>query len=159
MSGREDDDTTFPIDVKCKTINFLQTVLLFGIKFLALLMVITILWSIVDVAYTIYQKAMNEPILLMNVDELLSIFGAFLIVLIAIEIFLNIILYLRKDMGHLKLVVATALMAISRKIIILDYDHSNAMQLISMGVIIAALGLAYWLIVKSHPKCAEKSGQ
>lgn len=151
MQEMEDDETSFPMSVKSKSVNFCQSLILIGIKFLALLMTLAILWSVIDVGITMYQKAVQTPLLLISMDELLSIFGTFLIVLIAIEIFLNIILYLRKGMAHLRLVVATALMAIARKIIILDYDHSNAMQLFAMAGIIAALGFAYLMIAKSHP--------
>ncbi len=152
MKNEDEDDAgaSFPIDVDSSMINFLQKVILFGIKFLALLMTLTILWSIVHVAYLFYLKVLEAPTPSIDIDKLLSLFGAFLLVLIAIEIFLNIILYLRKDISHLKLVLATALMAIARKIIILDYAHVEASLMLSMAAIIVSLGLAYWLVVKSH---------
>ena len=43
-------------------------------------------------------------------------------VLIAIEIFVNITIYLREDVIHVKIAMARALMAIARKVIILDLD-------------------------------------
>ena len=98
----------------------------------------------------IYQKSKEAKLLLTDIDDILTIFGAFLAVLIAIEIFVNIILYLRKDIGHLRLVIATALMAISRKVIILDYDKISDWHMFGMGAIILALGLAYWLIASSR---------
>ncbi len=49
-----------------------------------------------------------------------------MVTLIAIEIFLNIVLYLRDDVLHVKLVLATALMAIARKVIVLDYKTTGA---------------------------------
>lgn len=143
------DDTNFPIEVKSTFINFLQKVILWSVKVLAFLMVLVILWSVADVIYTLYLKT-KEPYLLINdFDELLAIFGAFLVVLIAIEIFLNIILYLKKDMGHLKLVMATALMAIARKVIILDYDQVSDWHMIGMGSLILSLGFSYWFVCQS----------
>lgn len=150
MKESEKDEISFPLDVPSKSINFLQKLILFSIKCLAFLMTLMIIWTVIDVGIDVYRKAVEAPYLLISMDELLRIFGSFLVVLIAIEIFLNIILYLRKDMGHLRLVVATALMAIARKIIILDYDHSNGLQLFAMASVIAALGFAYLMIVKSH---------
>ncbi|WP_079989459.1 phosphate-starvation-inducible PsiE family protein [Candidatus Protochlamydia phocaeensis] len=147
---QDDSDTNFPLEVKSPFINFLQKLLLFGLKILACLMALVIIWSILDVAFILYQKAKETPFLLINIDSLLEAFGGFLVVLIAIEIFLNIILYLRKDMGHLRLVIATALMAIARKIIILDYAHTSAFHMLAMGAIIVALGIAYWLINHAH---------
>lgn len=49
-------------------------------------------------------------------------FGAFMAVLIAIEIFVNITVYLREDVIHVKIVMATALMGIAGEIMILDVD-------------------------------------
>lgn len=144
------DDTNFPIDVKSPFMNFLQKVILWSVKVLAFLMVLVILWSVADVIYTLYLKSKEPYILIDDFDEVLAVFGAFLVVLIAIEIFLNIILYLKKDMGHLKLVVATALMAIARKVIILDYDKISDWHMVGMGALILALGFAYWFICQTH---------
>jgi uncharacterized membrane protein (DUF373 family) len=143
----KDDDANFPIELNDRLITFLQKVIIFGVKILAILMTIVILWTVGEVVFVIYQQASRPPyFLLTNIEDILGIFGAFLIVLIAIEIFLNIILYLKKDIMHLKLVVATALMAIARKVIIIDYDTVPTPHLYGIGVVIIALGIAYWLI-------------
>jgi uncharacterized membrane protein (DUF373 family) len=42
-------------------------------------------------------------------------------------------------------------MAIGRKVIILDYDQVRDSHMIGMGVLILALGLAYWFISRSTP--------
>lgn len=143
------DESNFPIDVKSPLISFLQKVILWSIKVLAVLMVLVILWSIGDVIFTLFLKVKEPYLFLTDFDEVLAIFGSFLVVLIAIEIFVNIILYLKKDMSHLRLVLATALMAIARKVIILDYDKVSEWQLLSMGALILALGISYWFIVRS----------
>lgn len=127
-------------------VAFLQKLIFFSVKVLALLITMVIFWSVADVFMTLYNKAISPPFLHINVEELFPTLGAFLFVLIAIEIFLNIVLYLDKETHHLRLVLATALMAIARKIIILDYEHSAPFQLLGIGAIIVALGIAYWLV-------------
>ncbi len=72
----------------------------------------------------------------------------FMAVLIAIEIFLNITLYIRSDVIPVKLVVATALMAISRKIIVLDYKDVDAQYVTASALVVVALGITYWLVQK-----------
>lgn len=42
--------------------------------------------------------------------------------------------------------VATALMAIARKVIILDVDKLSAMYIIAMAATTLALGITYWLL-------------
>ena len=58
---------------------------------------------------------------MLELNDIFAVFASFLAVLIAIEIFANITLYLRDDVIHVKLVIATALMAIARKVIVLDF--------------------------------------
>lgn len=142
----EKDDGLYLIKVKSPLINFLQKVILYSIKVLAIFMTIVIIWSIIDVGLVMFDHIIQPPYLLLKFEEILGLFGGFLVVLIAIEIFLNIILYLRKDMNHIRLVVATALMAIARKVIILDYEKIASIQLYGIAATIIALGIAYWLV-------------
>ncbi len=129
-------------------IRFLHLTIRGGVKFLALLMVGVILLSIVDVVFTIYGKISDPPYLVMTTNDLLETFGAFLAVLIAIEIFINITLYIRSDVIPVKLVVATALMAISRKVIVFDYKHLDPAFVSASALVVVALGITYMLIQK-----------
>jgi uncharacterized membrane protein (DUF373 family) len=128
-------------------IRFLHLTIRGGVKFLALLMVAVILLSILDVLYTIYIK-ISVPPYLMTTNDLLETFGAFLVVLIAIEIFINITLYIRSDVIPVKLVVATALMAISRKVIVFDYKHLDPQFVSASALVVVALGITYMLVQK-----------
>ena len=101
----------------------LKNIIHLSLKSLALLMVIVIIFGVIDVGWTIYQRFVAEPRFILTMGDVLTTFGAFMVVLIAIEIFQNIVLYLRDDVIHVKIVLATALMAIARKVIILDYDE------------------------------------
>lgn len=148
----KDEEINFPIEnTDSKLVDLLQKIILFGVKILAILMTAVILWGVIDVGYILFEKARISPYLL-NIEDILSTFGAFLVVLIAIEIFLNIILYLKKDSFHLKLVLATALMAIARKVIVLDYNHLQPAYIYAIAAAIAALGFTYWLVSKSPIK-------
>ena len=128
-------------------IRFLHLTIRGGVKFLALLMVAVILLSIWDLLYTIYIK-ISVPPYLMTTNDLLETFGAFLVVLIAIEIFINITLYIRSDVIPVKLVVATALMAISRKVIVFDYKHLDPQFVSASALVVVALGITYMLVQK-----------
>ena len=72
-------------------------------------------------------------------------------VLIAIEIFVNIVSYLRDDVIHVRIVLATALMAIARKVIILDYSTTSSEYVYATAAVVAAMALAYWLVVRQRP--------
>lgn len=125
----------------------LHTVIRFVTKFLAVLMVLVIFWGIGDVLFVLYQKLMEPPMFLLKIGDILATFGAFLAVLIAIEIFHNITLFLRDDVIHVNVVIATALMAIARKVIIFDYKVLEPEYIWATGGVILALGVTYWLVV------------
>lgn len=119
-----------------------------AIKVLAILMVLVIFWSVIDVIYVIYEKLSVPPFLLLTIEDILVVFGAILAVLIGVEIFINIRLYLGSHIIPVQLVLGTALMAIARKIIVLDLGQVSAEQILGIGIVTLALGLSYWLIAK-----------
>lgn len=129
-------------------IHWLHIVIRFCVRVLAVLMTLVIMWSVADVAWVLYQRVMASPVGLLNVNDILASFGAFMAALIAIEIFLNIVLYLREDVLHVKLVLATALMAIARKVIVLDYKTLEPEYIWATAAVILALSIGYWLVAK-----------
>lgn len=135
-----------PIEHEDPFIQFLHRIIRVGLKFLALLMVVVILFGIVDVVYVIFGKITEPPFMLLTINDMLETFGAFLAVLIAVEIFLNITVYIRSDVIPVNLVVATALMAISRKIIVFDYKGLSPEYVTGSALVVIALGITYWLI-------------
>jgi uncharacterized membrane protein (DUF373 family) len=126
--------------------GFLHKIIRVAVKVLAALMVAVIVWGIGDVIYVLYQRLMEPPFLLLSISDILATFGAFLAVLIAIEIFINITLYLKTDVIPVRLVVATALMAISRKVIIFDFEKITPLLVLATATVVLALGITYWLI-------------
>ena len=129
-------------------IQFLHVTIRTAVKVLAILMTLVIIWGVGDVIYVLYQRLMAPPMYLLNISDILATFGAFLAVLIGIEIFTNITLYIRDDVIPVKLVVATALMAIARKVIVFDFKLLTPMYLLAIAAVVFALGITYWLISK-----------
>lgn len=123
-----------------------------AVKVLALIMTAVIMWGVVDVCWVLYKKLMSPPLFLLTISDILATFGAFMAVLIAIEIFVNICIYLREDVIHVQIVMATALMAIARKIIILDFDKISSDYVWAMAGVIFAMSIGYFLVLKSSHK-------
>ena len=137
-----------PSDHDDPLIEFLHKAIKIAVRILAVLMVFVIIWGIGDVIYVLYQRLMLPPVYLLSISDILATFGAFLAVLIAIEIFVNITIYIRDDILPVTLVVATALMAISRKVIIFDFNELTPMYVFATAAVVLALGITYWLISK-----------
>lgn len=132
-----------------KTIVLMHRIIMQAVRILAVLMTLVILWSVLDVVWIIFNKIMTPPVGILKLDDILKTFGGFLAVLIAIEIFMNIVLYLREEVIHVKLVVATALMAAARKVIVFDYTSLPVVYVWATGVVILALSISLFLINKS----------
>ncbi len=131
------------------TIRFLHRIIRVAVKTLAILMVVVIVWGIGDVVFVLYQRLTEPPFLLLQINDILATFGAFLAVLIAIEIFINISMYLSTNVIPVRLVIATALMAIARKVIIFDYESITPPFVYGTAAVVLALGVTYWLITKN----------
>jgi len=119
-----------------------------SVRVLAVMMTAVIILGVIDVGWTLHQKAMEPPRFVLTISDILATFGAFMAVLIAIEIFVNIVLYLRDDVIHVKIVMATALMAVARKIIIQDHEKVDVTYVYATAAAILALSIGYWLIHK-----------
>lgn len=135
-----------PMDHPDPLFRVLHKIIRFSIRILAVLMVFVIVWGIGDVLYVIYERLTTPPLFLLNINDIFYTFGAFMAVLIAVEIFINIRIYLGSNIFPVRLVVATALMAIARKVIILDVEKLTPMYIIAIAATTLALGVTYWLL-------------
>lgn len=127
-------------------IRYLHIIIRVCVKFLALLMVLVIVLGVADVCYVLFSRLSTPPVGLLNVSDIFQVFGAFMVVLIAIEIFINIRLYLGSSTLPIKLVIGTALMAIARKVIVLDLANTTSIYVFAIAAVVLALGVAYWLV-------------
>jgi uncharacterized membrane protein (DUF373 family) len=79
-----------------------------------------------------------------------SVFGEILTLLIALDLeFNNTLQYVvkrRQSIIQTQVVLLIALLAIARKVIVLDLGSVNAAQLLGLAAIALGLGIAYWLI-------------
>ncbi len=141
-----------------KLVCGLRAIIRISVRVLAVLMTGVILIGVVDVGWTLHQKAMAPPKYILTISDILAMFGAFMAVLIAIEIFVNIVLYLRDDVIHVKIVMATALMAIARKVIILDFETMDASYIWATAGVVLAMSIGYWIVFKVVPEEPSGSG-
>ena len=133
-------------------IQVLRTVIHMAVRALAVLMTIVVLWGVADVVMVLYKELKAPPVMLLTITDILALFGAFMAVLIAIEILINIIIYLRDDVIHVKIVMATALMAISRKVIIMDFNKISSDYVLAVAAVVIAMSTGYWLVVIKDEK-------
>nr|WP_324257265.1 phosphate-starvation-inducible PsiE family protein [Cellvibrio fontiphilus] len=145
-----------------KLISVMGVIIQYVAKVIAVIMVFVIMWGVADIVYVLYQRLMAPPFLLLEIKDIFATFGAFMAVLIAIEIYHNLILYARDTHNSrlaVEIVLATALMAAARKVIIFDYNEMDYQYVYATGVVILALAVAYYYIVIVSRKKEDSAGQ
>jgi len=121
---------------------------------LLILMMAAVLASAIELAIILIQELMKPPLLLLDISEMLEVFGFFLMVLIGLELLESIRAYLYRHRFHVEVVILVAMVAVGRKIIILDYKQLGLDLLLGMAAIIVALGISFYLIRKSYKEMA-----
>ena len=120
-------------------------------KLLSLLMIIVIFATLFDLAIFVFKEIFSPE--KGNFSKtLFNIFGLFLNVLIALEILENITAYLKKHLLQVELVIVTSLIAIARKIIILDLKATEGIEIIGLGIAILSLSISYLIIRSSNSR-------
>jgi len=111
------------------------------------LMAAVLLFSTVELAWILVKDIMTPPVFLLEIDELLEIFGLFMLVLIGIELLETIAkTYSDESTDHAQIVMSVAIIAIARKVIILDVKDMSGLALIGIAAIILALCIGKYLI-------------
>jgi len=122
------------------------------------LMMLAVLVSTVELAVILYQELMKPPMFLLHINEMLEVFGFFLMVLIGLELIETIKAYLEEDRIHAEIVFLVALVAVSRKVIIMDYKELSPEVLYGMAGMIVALGIGYFLVRRAlYMYCARET--
>lgn len=113
---------------------------------LVVLMGSVVLLATLELLWLIVQDIISPPLLLLEIDELLDLFGFFMLILIGLELMETIRAYLVEHTVHSEVVVEVAIIAIARKVIILDIKEYESLSLLGIAAIIVALAITFFLI-------------
>ena len=81
-------------------------------------------------------------------------------VLIGLELVETIKMYLENDVFKVEVVVLVAIIAVSRKIIIIDYKSTSYETVLSIAALMIALSVGYFLLKRATvPSRSEESGE
>lgn len=117
---------------------------------LIFLMMLVILLSTVEFTVLLVTDVINSGNYLPGIDNLLKIFGFFLLILIGVELLETIRAYLSEHVVHVEVVIEVALIAIARKVIILDLKETTPAALLGIAAVITALAVAYFLTMRQR---------
>lgn len=116
-----------------------------------IMMAIVLGLATLDLGWLIIKDVSTPPYVILSIEELLDIFGLFMLVLIGIELLETIMkTYITQDQPHYEVVLSVAIIAIARKVIILDLKEVDSMSLIGIAAIVLALTAGYFLMKRSR---------
>ncbi len=129
-----------------KIVKFIER---FVIIVLVFLMGLVVFFSAIELLIYIIRELivdLSSEHLLIEKYELMKIFGLFFNVLIGLELFETVHLYLKDNIIHAEFVLLVGITAIARKIIILDYEQISETYILMLGILIASLALGFYLV-------------
>jgi len=112
---------------------------------LILMMIVVILLSTIELGRILVLDIITPPNYLLDINELLDIFGFFMLILIGVELLETIRAYLNEHQVHVEIVLEVALIAVARKVVIIDVKEYPPETLLAIGVIVLSLAGAYYL--------------
>jgi uncharacterized membrane protein (DUF373 family) len=126
-----------------KALNTFERII--NVALLAMLALVVLL-ATVDLGWMILKDLLSPPVLMLHVEQLLELFGFFLLVLIGLELLDTIKTYLTTKKVHVEVVLLVSNIAIARKVVILEPKDMDSLKLIGIAAIIGALTIGYYFV-------------
>lgn len=125
---------------------------------LMVLLTVILIFAVFDMVYQIIIRIAEAPNYIPEFDFMIVVFGMFLYILIGIELLETIKAYLRENMVHVEIVLLVGIIAIARKVIVMDYDMYPPLTLVGMAGLVVALAGGYYLVKHIDCKFPSKRG-
>jgi uncharacterized membrane protein (DUF373 family) len=119
---------------------------------LIFMMVAVVMISTIELGYIIIKDIISPPIFWLEIQQLLEIFGFFMLILIGIELLETIKAYLAQKVVHSEIVLEVALIAITRKVIILDVKAYDGLTIVGIAALIISIAVAYYFLKRTPRK-------
>jgi uncharacterized membrane protein (DUF373 family) len=130
--------------------KFLKLFELWAILALVGMLSVVVILSIGELAWILLSDILSPPFLILQIDELLDLYGFFLLILMGLELIESIHAYQKDRVIHSEIVLTVAMIALARKIIILDAADYQGLTVMGIGFMLLALAAAYYLIKRSR---------
>ena len=135
-----------------KAVSLIRTAKKWMSFIVLILMTIIVAIAIVELGIILYLDLFDpkDDVLFLEIDEMFRIFGFFFIILIGFELVETIEMYFKDNVIHAEVVLLVAVIAVARKVILLDLEKYDPLAIIGLGLIILSLGGCYWFIKLSY---------
>jgi len=115
---------------------------------LSFVVALVILCALYKLGFHLFHLLVTHGVDPLDHKAFKTIFGMIMILLIALEFKHSIVKVIEKDQSivQVKTVLLIAILAISRKMIILDTKSTSPMIIFSLAAVLLSLGVVYWLM-------------
>lgn len=134
----EEKLTRFTHGVEKWIVYVLLVLMLVVVAFAAIALVVELVVSLIDPPYIDFLDG----------GEMFAVFGAFLMVLIGLELVGVVRTYLEESYIRVEFVLMVALIAVAKKVIVLDYK-SDPLMVIAIAALVLALSTGFFLLRRS----------
>ena len=123
---------------------------------LMVLMFLVVGFVTVEILYNVVRILLPEDALpaleiVLSEEQMMSLLGLFLSVLIGLELIETVEVYFRDHSVHVEIVVLVAIIALARKVILLDLSTYTSLTLAALAFLLLALGVVYFLVRRAAP--------
>jgi uncharacterized membrane protein (DUF373 family) len=141
-----------------KAYRYFETAIVYVLLFLLMIMVLWATGSLtIEIVTRTGQRLLgNPPAPVGEVSRfferfslLHEVYGAFMLVLIGIELMKTVVMYLEHQVLHVEVVFTVAMIAIARHAIDLDLKNLEPLAMVGMGIMILALTVGYFYFRKA----------
>jgi uncharacterized membrane protein (DUF373 family) len=120
---------------------------------LMILLMVVLIITLLDLGYVLIKDLIIETPMALDTVTFTSVMGTFLLVLIGVELLDTIKAYFIENTIHVEIVVLLAIIAVARKVILLEptqiITFEYGFELMGIGVIVVGLAASYYLIKKA----------
>jgi uncharacterized membrane protein (DUF373 family) len=126
-----------------------------GVYYALMIMLAAVIFlGVVELVIILITATLSDLSFRLVNHEILDIFGYFLLILIGVELLETMKAYLIKNEIHVEIIILVAIIAVARKIILLDpfvegSEVLNSAGMIALGIVIIALAVSFYLVKKS----------
>ena len=136
-----------------KVLEYFEPIL---IKILIVMMAVVLVFSTIELGSIIVEDVAAPPFLQITLKGVLEVFDLFMVILIGLELLESIKAYLDQQTFRIEVILVVAMIAIARKIIVLDIKKVETLTIFGIAAVVLALAVSYYLIsrsrvTKNHP--------
>ena len=114
---------------------------------------IVVIVSVFEFAVLIFKVIFvesHENAVVFDITHLNSVFGLFFSILIGLELFETVKVYLKDSVFHAEIILLVAIIAVARKVVLLDYSTTEGLTMLGIGFIVLSLAAGYYLLKKGN---------